>query len=277
LSERGERGTAPVGLLPAAGRGVRFGSSGYAKELFPLLFTADADARLLEPRPLGELALRAIRAAGAERCVALLSPEKAEVLRVLGDGSGLGLSLAYVIQGEPRGLPHAIACAEPWLGGADVVLALPDTMVLPGDALRQVHERRRAAGADLGLGVFPVDEPERLGPVEMDAEGRVHRVHDKPADRRWMNSWALASWSARFTRYCAEWEARRPGDGPEPALGHVFEAARSDGLSVVGVAFESGRFLDIGTPRGLRAALRALTDRGILDQVQSVLGLEPER
>jgi len=272
-----ERRQAPVGLLPSAGRGVRFGSSGYAKELFPLLFTSDSDERLLEPRPLCELALRAIRAAGAERCVTLVSPEKAEVLRVLGDGAGLGLSLAYVIQAEPRGLPHAIACAEAWLGEADVVLALPDTMVLPGDALRQVHQRRREAGADLALGVFPVDEPERLGPVEMDAEGRVQRVHDKPADRKWMNSWALASWSARFTRYCAEWEGRRPRSGPEPALGHVFESARADGLSVVGVLFAAGHFLDIGTPRGLRAALRALTDRGILDQVQSVLGLEPER
>jgi glucose-1-phosphate thymidylyltransferase len=263
----------PVGLLPAAGRGVRFGSSAYAKELFPLLFTAGADERVLEPRPLCELALRAMRAAGAERCVALVSPEKAEVLRVLGDGSSLGLALAYVVQGEPRGLPHAIACAQPWLGDAEVVLALPDTMVLPGEALAQVQERRRAAGADLALGVFPVDEPERLGPVEMDAEGRVLRVHDKPTGRQWMNSWAVASWSARFTRYCAEWEARRPRSGPEPALGHVFDAARADGLDVVALAFDSGHFLDIGTPHGLRAALRALTDRGILDQVQSVLGL----
>jgi glucose-1-phosphate thymidylyltransferase len=273
MSERG----LPVGLLPAAGRGVRFGSSGYAKELFPLLFAAGADERLLEPRPLCELALRAIRAAGAERCVTVVSPEKAEVLRVLGGGAGLGLSLAYVIQPEPRGLPQAIACADPWLGEADVVLALPDTMVLPGDALRQVHERRRAAGADLALGVFPVDEPERLGPVEMDAAGRVQRVHDKPADRKWMNSWALASWSPRFTRYCAEWQGRRSPGSAEPALGHVFEAARAEGLSVLGVPFDDGRFLDIGTPRGLRAALRALTDRGILDQVQSVLGLGPER
>jgi glucose-1-phosphate thymidylyltransferase len=267
-------GPTPVGLLPAAGRGVRFGSSGYAKELFPLLFTADADERLLEPRPLCELALRSIRAAGAERCIALVSPEKAEVLRVLGDGAALGLSLAYVVQAEPRGLPHAIACAQAWLGEAEVLLALPDTMVLPGDALARVQERRRERGADLALGVFPVDEPERLGPVEMDDEGRVLRIHDKPRGRQWMNSWAVASWSSRFTRYCAEWERRRSRANGEPALGHVFEAARADGLAMVAVPFDSGHFLDIGTPRGLRAALRALTDRGILDQVQSVLGLD---
>src|SRR5512135_2428640 len=42
----------PVGFLPAAGRGVRFGSSGYAKELFPLLFEAGSDDKgALEPRP----------------------------------------------------------------------------------------------------------------------------------------------------------------------------------------------------------------------------------
>jgi glucose-1-phosphate thymidylyltransferase len=266
----------PIGLLPAAGRGVRFGSSGYAKELFPLLFAARADDRVPEPRPLCELSLRAIRAAGAERCLVVVSSEKSEIVRVLGDGASLGLSLAYVVQPEPRGLPHAVACVEAWLGDADVVFALPDTIVLPGDALRQAHQLRLAAGADLALGVFPVDEPERLGPVDLDPGGLVRRVLDKPAGRGPRNSWAVASWSARFTRYCAEWERRReaPGAG-EPALGHVFEAARADGLQLAAREFPAGHFLDIGTPHGLRAALRALTERGILDEVQSVLGLAP--
>ena len=87
-----------VGLLPAAGRGVRFGASGYIKELFPLLFTSDSDDRILEPRPLCEMALRAIRGAGAERCLVLVSPEKTEVLRVLGAGAGVDLALAYMVQ-----------------------------------------------------------------------------------------------------------------------------------------------------------------------------------
>lgn len=265
----------PVGLLPAAGRGVRFGSSGYAKELFPLLFAAGAGDRVLEPRPLCELSLRAIRAAGAERCLVLVSSEKSEVVRVLGDGASLGLSLAYVVQPEPRGLPHAVACVEAWLEEADVVFALPDTIVLPGDALRQADQHRRTAGADLALGVFPVDEPERLGPVDLDPAGAVRAVLDKPAGRGPRNSWGVASWSARFTRYCAEWERRRAPGAGEPALGHVFEAARADGLRVTAREFPAGHFLDIGTPHGLRAALRALTERGILDEVQSVLGLAP--
>jgi len=253
---------------------VRFGASGYAKELFPLLFTTDAEDRLLEPRPICELALRAIRAAGARRCVVMVSSEKAEVLRVLAHGGGLDLSLAYLVQPEPLGLPHALRCAAPWLGDADVVFALPDTIVLPSNALQEVEERRVRAGADLALGVFPVEEPERLGPVEVGPEGDVDRILDKPGHRAVMNSWGVASWSATFTRFCAEWDEKgTAGPGRERALGHAFEAARQAGLRVVARRFESGLFLDIGTPSGLRRALQVLGEHGVLEQVQAALGV----
>jgi dTDP-glucose pyrophosphorylase len=156
-----------------------------------------------------------------------------------------------------------------------VVFALPDTIVLPPDALARVHARRVEASADLALGVFPVEEPERLGPVEMSADGRVLRVHDKPGHRQWPNSWAVASWSPRFTAFCAEWEEARPAGGGEGALGHVFEAARAAGHRVVAVPFERGRFLDIGTPAGLRAALKALAAEGTLEEFQAAFGAAP--
>jgi glucose-1-phosphate thymidylyltransferase len=264
--------TAPIGFLPAAGRGVRFGASGYAKELFPLLFTSGSGERILEPRPICELALREIRSTGAESCVVVVSPEKSEVPKVLGDGSTFGLSLAYVVQSEPRGLPHAVRCARPWLGRADVVFAMPDTIVLPPDALRRVHEARIEAGAGVGLGVFPVDEPERLGPVELAPDGAVLRILDKPGHRDVMTTWGVASWSGDFTDFCVDWQERNEAAG-EPSIGHVFEAARRAGLGVSGTSFGNGTYLDIGTPRGLRTALKALAEHGVLDEVQAALGL----
>jgi glucose-1-phosphate thymidylyltransferase len=208
--------------------------------------------------------------AGARRCVVALSPSKCEILRVLGDGAQQGIALSYVVQAEPRGLPHAVCCARPWLLDQDVLLALPDTIVLPSTALAELHEQRLATAADLMLGVFPVDQPERLGPVEMDESGRVLRIHDKPEVAPVANSWGVASWSPRFTAFCWDWEQARQSQGnSERALGHVFEAARLAGLAVHARRFPAGSFLDIGTPNGLRSALRALSLQGLVDAAQS--------
>lgn len=264
----------PVGFLPSAGRGVRFGASGYAKELFPLLFEGvGADHGALEPRPIAELALRAIARTGASRCVIVVSPEKLEVARVLG-ATHDEMDLAYVVQPSPGGIPNALARARAWLADDDVVFAMPDTIVLPVDALARVHEARIAAGADVMLGVFPTDEPERLGPVELDASGAIVRIHDKPASAPAKNTWGVASWSPRFTTFCCDWEATRDR-AKEGAIGHAFEAARAAGLDVRATPFASGRFLDIGTPHGLRAALAALVTHGVLvpDQAATARGL----
>jgi glucose-1-phosphate thymidylyltransferase len=255
-------GQRPIGFLPAAGRGVRFGASGYAKELFPLLFEAGAGA--LEPRPIGALALDAIVAAGADRCVAVVSPDKLEIVRVFGS-TEKGMTLAYVVQPEPQGIPDALRRARPWLEGADVVFAMPDTIFLPPDALREVHAARLAAGADVMLGVFPTDEPERLAPVELDAAGKITKIHDKPTAPSQKNTWGIASWSPRFTELCCAWDEKQEQQAStERAIGHAFEAARKAGLDVRARVFPHGKFLDIGTPRGLRAALATLATSGIL-------------
>ena len=259
---------APVGFLPAAGRGVRFGASGYAKELFPLLFEDEGGG--LEPRPICELALRAIQRAGAERCVVVVSPDKLDVVRVLG-AVHRGMALAYVVQPTPGGLPQALEHARPWLDGEDVVFAMPDTIVLPEDALARVHAERVAKSADVMLGVFPTDEAARLGPVEVDASGVITAIHDKPAKPPRDNTWGVASWSPRFTDFCCAWSRKHTGG--EGAIGHAFDAGRTGGFDVRACTFEGGSFLDVGTPQGLRAALSALVTKGVLvpDQASTIV------
>jgi len=193
---------------------------------------------------------------------------------VLGSGEGVSLSLSYLVQTEPRGLPHAVRSARSWLAGADVVFAMPDTIVLPLDALRQVHAQRLASGADLTLGLFPVDEPERFGPVEVAADGRtIVRILDKPGHREVKTVWGVCAWSPAFTDFCAEWDAAAERERPaERVLSNAFEGARAAGLKVDACVLEGGVYLDIGTPHGLRAALRLLVEHGVLEQVQAALG-----
>ncbi len=250
----------PIGFLPMAGAGRRLGTYGFAKELIPLVTrTPGADP---EARPVCDFALRAVRAAGAERCIVAVSPDKTEILRQLRDGAPIGLTLAYVVQPAPLGLPDAVRAALPFVGDCDVVMALPDTLLFPLDALARTRARQVETGADLVLGVFPVAEPERLGPVEIAGDGRVVRVHDKPATAPARNSWGAAAWSSRFSDFLREAEARRKGGG-EGILGHVFDGAREAGLDVRAVYFADGAMVDVGTPTGYREALAELERRGM--------------
>jgi glucose-1-phosphate thymidylyltransferase len=243
-----------IGLLPCGGRGIRFGVSRFIKELYPVSFAPDAP-----PRPVCEIALQQLRDAGATRALVVLAPDKGELVRVLADGAELGLPLGYVVQSTPGGLPDAVRACRAFLDGP-VVLALPDTIVLPRDAAARVAARLDEV--DLSLGVFPVEEPERLGPVELDEAGAVVAIHDKPGHRRWPNSWGIAAWSPRFTEFLCAWEEAAAANGGERAIGHAFEAARRAGLSVAATMFTDGLFVDLGTPRGLRSALAALDARG---------------
>ncbi len=263
---RYDRAMPPTGILPSAGQAVRLGATGYSKETFPILATtADGQLRL---RPICELALAQIRAAGADRVVVVISPHKTDVVRVLGS-QWEGVALGYAVQAEPRGLPEAVCRALTWIGDGDALLALPDTVVTPPDALARVHAERLRTGADLVLGVVPVGDPSRFGPVEIGPDGSVLAIHDKPSHPAPANSWAVASWNARFSAHCRRREAERATrPGAEPVLGHVFASARAT-LDVRAVFFPDGELLDIGTPEGLRATLRELGTRGEIDASQA--------
>jgi len=255
--------TALVGFLPAAGRGSRYPGGPAIKELHPIPLIGSAPRDSRQEHPVSEFALEAIGRTGAEGCAIVISPGKLEIPRVLGTEPRHGMALSYFVQPEPLGVPNAVREIAAWLGGRDVVLALPDTIHFPMEALAELHRRRVGGGSDVMLGVFPVSTPEALGPVEIAADGSVLRVHDKPRDPPVRNSWGLASWSARFTAFCAEWDEsvarRNPG---ERALGHAFEAARQAGFRVGAHFFADGKFGDIGTPEGLAEALAILRNHG---------------
>lgn len=233
-----------IGLVPAAGRGSRFGGTGI-KELHPVVLDGVA-------RPIATLALDACTRAGCDRTIVVISPEKAALVHALGERA------AYVVQPAPRGLPDAIRCAAPWLAADDVALALPDTVILPRDAATQLLARLSRRRADLVLGVFPVAEPERLGPVDLAPDGSVRAIYDKPATTPHRNSWGMAAWSPTFTAFCTAAAEAAPADARERPLGDVFEAARRAGLRVEAIWFPTGTMLDIGTPAGLAEAERAL-------------------
>jgi glucose-1-phosphate thymidylyltransferase len=210
--------------------------------------------------PICHFALAALRTAGVERVVVVVSPDKPELRSVLGSGDALGLELSYVVQPEPHGLPDAVRCAREALGDDDVLFAMPDTVFSPSGALALVRRELQERAADLWLGVFPTDVPTQLAPVELDDTGRVRAFHDKPSATKLRNTWGVLAWSSRFSDLCCEYEAR-PHGLEEGKLTSVMEEARARGLAVGARSFSQGWFCDSGTPEGLARA-RALWSQG---------------
>ena len=85
------------------------------------------------------------------------------------------LRLHFVPQQEALGNGHAIYVAREHLDGSPVLLVFGDT-IIKGDLAGMVRSQKSLAG------VKEVGDPRRLGVVELDGDGNVRRLHEKPAN-----------------------------------------------------------------------------------------------
>lgn len=243
-------------IIPAGGVASRLRPFQYPKELLPVVFAkAEDETGNFRPVVAIECTLAAMAAAGLRKGIIVTNSNKLEVQRYLGNGSDQGLSLIYAIQPAATGLPQAIDLVYDWTRDSNVCMAFPDTVFRPRMAIAEICEELRKTGADLVLGVFPTDHPEKLGPVSVRDDGTVVRVQDKPANSSVKNTWGIAAWRPSFSALLREsvsaWlEAGREGELP---LGSIFENAIDVGMKVRAVQFKDGRYDDVGTPDGISA------------------------
>lgn len=247
------------GIVPAAGVGSRLSPYRAPKELIQVGYQridADGLTRLL-PMAAIEHVLSAMRLGGVGNVLLTLSPAKWDIFRYLGDGRQLDLELAYLCQDEPRGMPHAIDLARPFVAGHTVCMGMPDTIVTPDDCFDRLLDFHEAHRADVSLGVFPTHEPQALAPVLIDpGNHHVLAVIDKPEVPPVANTWGIACWSFAFTELLHDFVQRglRAEPSRELLLSDVFAAAVAGSLRVYGLEFEPGEYHDIGTAAGVLRA-----------------------
>lgn len=99
--------------------------------------------------------------------------------RLFGDGSHLGLRLSYQVQPSPDGVAQAFLLGEEFIAGDSCAMILGGN-VFYGSGL--VKRLREAAARTQGAAVFGyyVEDPERFGVVESDAEGRAVSLEENP-------------------------------------------------------------------------------------------------
>jgi glucose-1-phosphate thymidylyltransferase len=137
---------------------------------------------------------------------------------------------------------------------------MPDTLIRPRSAHQRLLAEHARAGADVSLGVFPTDQPQRFGMVDIDEHGRVVGNVDKPATTSLRYMWGFACWSPGFGALMADYLREVTAPPSEVVLSSVFQRAVERGLRVMAVKFDDGEYIDIGTASSLKQSLHRFID-----------------
>ena len=160
------------GIILAGGSGTR---------LYPITKAISKQLMPVYDKPMIYYPLSILMLAGIQEILIITTPEdQQQFKRLLGDGNEIGCKFSYAAQEKPNGLAQAFVIGEQFIGTDKVALILGDNIFYGSGLSKLVQSFNDVEGA--AVFAYGVNDPERYGVVEFDANNKAISIEEKPTN-----------------------------------------------------------------------------------------------